>query len=215
MRLVIIGCGGHGRVILDIAQRNRYQVLCFLDDDPLKHGKRYGGVIVKGPTSLLGDWPLSRRPQGIAVAVGDNHRRARIFAKVRSWGFKTPNIIHPQAIIGTNVELKEGDVVMAGAVINPGTQLGSNVCVNTGVIIDHDCLLRDHCHIFPGVTLTGGVEVGQFSSVGSGAVVNPYVKVGRDAFIGSGAVVVRNVPDGLVVVGVPAKKLKSTAELRR
>jgi sugar O-acyltransferase (sialic acid O-acetyltransferase NeuD family) len=215
MKLAIIGCGGHGRVILDILRQSRHQVLYFLDDDPARLGERVHGVIVEGPSDVLRDLPKVRKPKGVVVAVGDNHKRANIFARVREWGFKTPNILHPRAIIATHVGLEEGDVVMAGAVVNPGARLGFNVCINTGAKVDHDCLLGNHCHIFPGAILTGGVEVGEYSCVGSGAVVNPYLKIGRDAFVGSGAAVIRNVPEGVVVAGVPAEIIKRTDDVRK
>lgn len=214
MSLAIIGCGGHGRVILDIARRCGHTVVFFLDDDPTKHGKLIHGVRVLGPSNLLLTLHKARRPQGVVVALGDNYRRAELFAQVRGWGFKTPNLIHPNAVLASHVGLGEGVVIMAGAVVNPGARLGHNVCVNTSASVDHDCLLRDHSHIYPGTTLTAGVEVGEYTYVGSGAVVNPFVKVGRESFVGTGAAVVDDVPDGVVVVGVPAKILKATAELR-
>lgn len=212
---MILGCGGHGRVILDIVLRGRHRVVGFLDDNPAKHGKVIHGVKVLGASDVLLALRKTQRVQGVVVAIGDNHRRAEIFARVREWGFKTPNIIHPQTMLATHTQVGEGVVIMAGVVVNPGARVGNNVCINTGARIDHDCLLRDHCHIYPGATLTGGVEVGEYSYVGSGAVVNPCLKIGRESFVGTGAAVIHDVPDGVVVVGVPAKILKSLADLRK
>jgi len=211
MKLAIIGCGGHGRVILDIARRCGHTVVGFLDDDPSKHGREIHGVKVLGSTPSIRDWPKRQTPRGVVVAIGDNHQRAELFARVRAWGFETPNLIHPQTVVASQVELTEGLVMMAGVVLNPGCRVGLNVCINTGARVDHDCVLHDHCHVFPGSILTGGVEVGEYSYIGSGAVINPYRKVGRDSYVGSGAVVIHDVPDGVVVAGVPAKVTRNHA----
>jgi acetyltransferase-like isoleucine patch superfamily enzyme len=94
------------------------------------------------------------------------------------------------------------------AVINPGTSLADNVCVNTSASVDHDNTLERSSHIFPNATLAGGVTVGECSQIGSGAVVNPNLRIGRHSYVGAGAVVTRDVAEGVVVVGVPAREIK-------
>jgi acetyltransferase-like isoleucine patch superfamily enzyme len=110
------------------------------------------------------------------------------------------------------VQLGKAVVIFAGVIVNPGTAIEDNVCLNTGASIDHDNWLRNSCHVFPQATLTGGVQVGEFTSIGSNATVNPYVKIGRDSIVGSGAVVLRDVADGVVVAGVPARVIREQAQ---
>ena len=209
MKLVIIGCGGHGRAVLEIARRCGHQVVGFIDDDARKQGSVVDDIPVLGGIDLLMDWPDAERPHGAVVAVGNNHRRAELFYLVRERAFLTPSLIHPGALIATHTEIGEGVVVMPRTVINPGVKIEDNVCVKTAAKVDHDCVLHRHYQIYPSTTLTGGVEVGEYSYVGSAAVVNPYLKIGNDSFVGSGAVVICDIPDGVVAVGVPARTIKA------
>jgi acetyltransferase-like isoleucine patch superfamily enzyme len=103
--------------------------------------------------------------------------------------------------------LGEGVTILAGATINPGTVIEDNVCVNTAASVDHDNHLERSCHVFPNATLTGNVRVGQFAYVGSGAVVSPGVAIHKYSYVGAGAVVLRDVPEGVIVAGVPAKEI--------
>ncbi len=206
MRAVVIGAGGHAKVILDILQCQReIEVAAFLDDDPQKLHRRFCGVPVIGPTGEIEGGQSGLGVEGIIVAIGNNAIRERFFTRARQLGFLVPCAIHPSAVLAKSVETGEGVVVMAGAVVNPGTRIGHNVCINTRASVDHDNFLDDHCHVFPGATLAGWVHVGRYSYIGSGAVVNPGLRVGINSMIGSGAVVTRNVPDNVIVVGVPAK----------
>jgi len=208
MKIVIIGCGGHGRVILDILQnRDEYQIAGFLDDKSNLINNEVDGVKVIGST---GDLQSLRKKgvDGLVIGIGDNHIRARLFKEGMCCGFEMINVVHPQAILSQNVCLGKGVVVMAGVVVNTGTVIKDNVCLNTGATIDHDNKLSEHVHVYPGATLTGGVTVGEYSYIGTNAAVNPYVKIGNNVVVGTGGAVISDVPDDVIVAGTPATILK-------
>ena len=208
LRVIILGCGGHGRVILDILQNmENVQVIGFLEDNPKFAGKIINGIKVFGNRTLLPQL-FEDGTNGIVIGVGDNYIRADLFVQAKGMGFEMINAIHPRAIISEDVRIGQGVVVMAGAVINIGTKIGDNVCVNTGATVDHDNILADHSHIYPGANLTGGVTVGKYTYIGTNAAVNPYISIGSHVMVGSGAVVIADVPDNVTVAGVPAQVIK-------
>lgn len=204
--VVVIGAGGHGRVILDILRCAGRTVCGLLDDNPDLHGQRVNGVDVLGG---IEEAPrLASEGACFVVGIGDNLARGRVIRRFLAWGASLTTAVHPSAVIAADVAVEPGVVVMAGAVVNTGSRLGVGSCVNTRAVLDHDNILGELAHVFPGAVLTGGVQVGRYAVIGSGAVVLPYQRVGENAYVGAGAVVGHEVPPNTVVVGVPAKFLK-------
>jgi UDP-perosamine 4-acetyltransferase len=204
--VVGIGAGGHAKVILDILRlMNEYRVVGLLD--PTCVGKSVCGVPVLGGDELL----TSFHAEGIEAAflgvggVGDNTLRSKLFEKVQAAGFTFINVIHPAAILAQGIQLGQGVAIMAGVIVNTDTRIGDNVIINTGAIVEHDCEIASHAHISPGAVLCGGVRVGMGAHIGAGATVREYVTIGDNALVGAGAVVVKDVPPGVVVLGVPAR----------
>lgn len=138
---------------------------------------------------------------------GRSDKRKAIFLRFRASGYRFATVVHPSAVLATDVQLAEGAQVMAGAVIQPGCRLGENVIVNTGVLLDHDCEIGAHTHLAPGAVLSGDVRIGAGVFVGTGARVIQGIAIGTGAVVGAGAVVVCDVADDAVVVGVPARRL--------
>jgi sugar O-acyltransferase (sialic acid O-acetyltransferase NeuD family) len=210
IKVVGVGAGGHAKVIVDILQRRGgYEIVGLFEKDSLLWGTKILGVPVIGGDDLLPNY-LEEVPNaffGIGSISSSAHRK-RVFEKVVALGFTLITAIHPNATISNAAVVGDGSVVMAGAVIAPGAKLGKNVIVNTGAVIDHDCEIGDHVHIAPGATLSGAVQVGNGSHVGVGATVIQGVQIGCDAIVGAGAVVIADVPDGVCVVGVPARNIK-------
>ncbi len=206
-RVAIIGAGGHGRVIRDtLSLQKDMEIEGFYDDDPGKLGQVIDGTQVKGPIDCVRQGRLA---EAVVVAIGgDNHLRAALFTEMGGLGYELINAIHPFSAISPSVEIGRGFVAMAGALVNAGTRIGDNVCINTGAGIDHDCLLEDHCMIFPHASVAGGVKIGKYSTLGNNAAVNQYLRIGENSFVGAGAVVIKDVPDGAVVAGVPARVLR-------
>jgi len=213
-KIVGVGAGGHGRVLLEaVLLRGEFEVIGFVDDNIALQMEHVDGIRVLGTDRILPDlFEQGVRHVFLGVGgVGDNHPRARIFERIRSLGFHIANVIHPAAVVSNSVILGEGVAVMAGVVIGRGTHIGDDVIVNTGAIIDHDCHVGDHVHIAPGATLSGGVRVGAFSHLGTGASVRQNVSIGSEAVVGVGAAVVADVQNQAMVGGVPARVLRKAA----
>lgn len=203
--ILIIGCGGQGRVILDILNSQKRKVIGFIDDDPKKADSLINNTKVIGNIHYL----LEKKPaMNIAIGVGDNKTRAKIFSLLKEKKFRIIQTIHSKAVISKNVKLGEGVVIMPGAIINTNAVIEDNVIINTNSSIDHDCIIKKNSHIQPGATVTGTVTIGEFATIGSGATVLPNLKIGSNSVIGAGAVVTKDIPDDVVVFGVPAKQAK-------
>lgn len=204
-RVVIVGAGGHGHVMLDVLrQQPQAEVVGFLDDR-----RELWGTTARGGCPVLGgvDFtsPASEQAEAFVVAVGNNEVRARLFAEGLAAGLTPWNAVHPSLIMAASVELGEGAQVVAGVVINPFAVIGRNVILNTACSVDHDCRIGDHAFIAPGVHMGGEVTIEELAFIGIGASVLPGVRVGRGAVVGGGAMVVRDVPPNVTVVGVPAR----------
>lgn len=194
-KLVIIGAGGHGRVVADIARLNGYEDIVFLDeaDVPLASGK-------------VSDY-VKYTDADFIVAIGNNHIREKIQCMLVENNCKVVPLVHPNAVIGSNVEIGSGSVAMAGAVVNTGARIGNGVILNTCCSVDHDCRVNDYCHISVGAHLAGSVTVGKSSFVCAGATVINNIAICDECVIGAGAVVVRNIEKTGTYIGVPAKAL--------
>ena len=209
MRILVIGAGGHGQVVADIlGSRIRIgeplQVVGYLDDDARLHGEARVGGRVLGPLEAHRSIPHD----ALVVAVGDNARRRQLFQTFAAEGERFVAATHASTIVGEDVEIGHGAMVAAGVILNPGVRVGQNVILNTACSIDHHCVIGDHAHVAPGVRLGGQVIVGDMTLVGIGAVVLPGIRIGERTIVGGGAVVIDDVPDGVTVVGNPARVMR-------
>ena len=198
-RLVIVGAGGHGKVVADIARLCGYGDIAFLDDAPGL--AQVLGYQVLGPVSSLSMYPQD----DFVVAIGKAAARRRIQDELVHKGARLVTLVHPSAVVAQGVKMGVGSVVMAGAVINPSAKVGCGCIVNTSASIDHDCDIGDYAHISVGAHLAGSVPVGDGSWIGIGTVVSNNVSVCPDCVVGAGAVVVRDVTVPGTYVGVPAR----------
>ncbi|MEQ8636251.1 acetyltransferase [Gimesia maris] len=205
--IILLGGGGHAKVLIDlILHGESFQVFGILDPD-LVIGHTIKGIQVLGTDAVLAE-VYEQGVRHAAVAVGStesNGLRKRLYNQCRDLGFQQPALIHHQTVLASDVKLCEGSQIMAGAIIQTDTEIGEGVVVNTGSRIDHDCRIGKHAFLAPGVTLCGGVSVGESAFLGAGAVVIQGVNIGENAVIAAGAVVTRDVRDGALVKGVPAK----------
>ena len=199
-RLIIVGAGGHGKVIADIAIQNGYTDICFVDDDIT--GECMGFPIVGACADLDG---LSDDHTSFVIGVGNNAIRKRI-AEMHDINWMT--LVHPSAQIAANVTLGKGTVVMAGAVINTGSTVGAHCIINTCTVVEHDNVLGDYVHLSPRVALGGTVTIGAQTHVGIGAVVINNVGVCSDCVIGAGTVVIGEITESGTYVGVPMRKIR-------
>jgi UDP-perosamine 4-acetyltransferase len=208
---IILGGGGHARVIIDLAQTMQMPLSSgILDADASRHGQLLDGVTILGGDELLADFPV-RGITHFAMGVGgsgDNRPRQRLFEFALSHRLQPLTLIHPRATVAGNAVLEAGVQVLAGAIINAGAVIGRNVIVNSGAIVEHDCQVEEHVHVATGARLCGGVHVGARAHVGAGSTTRQGVRIGADSIIAAGAVVIQDVAPATVVAGVPAVLLR-------
>lgn len=214
--LLVWGGGGHGRVVADAARAAGFVLAGFVDADPDKRGavvEPGGGRVVASEEELRAALAAGRLPAGadaVALAVGDNARRWACLAALGD--APCPAVVHPSAVVSPSATLGRGTVVFAGVVVNAAARVGSAVILNTRAVVEHDCRVGDAAHLSPGAVLCGGASAGARAWVGAGATVIHGGAVGDDAVVGAGAVVVRPVPDGVTVVGNPARVIQRSGD---
>jgi sugar O-acyltransferase (sialic acid O-acetyltransferase NeuD family) len=199
--LVVYGCGGHGKVVADIALTRGLAVAGFVDDGATV-GARILGLPVLGGAGWL---EASRSRVSVALGIGDKGARRRVYELCTKLGMVPVTLIHPTAAVAASAQLGAGVVVMAQAVINPDARVGDGVIINSGAVVEHDCEVGAFTHLAPNATLGGAVRIGALAHVGLGASVLPGKVIGDEAMVGAGAVVCADVPPRVVVVGVPAR----------
>ena len=192
-KVIIIGAGGHGRVVADIVKLNGDEVVGYLDDN--KTGC-VNGIEVLGTNQDIGKFDCY-----YFAAIGDNQTRQKIMQKDVKWY----TAIHPSAVIAQDAKISCGVVIMANAVVNPGSVIGKGTIINTAATVDHDNVIGDFVHLSPGVHLAGTVTVKERTWVGIGAIVINNVTICSDAMIGAGTVVAKDITECGTYVGVPAR----------
>lgn len=196
-KLVIIGASGHGKVIADIAVRNGYDEIVFLDDNDTI--KECAGFPVVGKTNEANNIEGDKM-----VAIGNAKIRERIQGELANIAI----LIHPAAVISRKVKIGEGTVIMAGAVINSDAFIGKGCIINTGASVDHDCKIADFVHVSVGAHVAGTCSIGKRTWIGAGATVINNINICGDCMIGAGAVVVKNIEKQGTYIGVPARNIK-------
>lgn len=199
-KLVIIGAGGHGKVVADIAKLNGYDEIVFLDDATTS------GFCSKYPIVGNSDC-IKNLDADFFVASGNADVRIKISEKIILHNKNLATLVHPNATIGENVTIGEGTLIVAGAVVNPSTVIGKGCIINTCASVDHDNTIGDYVHIAVGAHVCGTVSIGNNTWIGAGATVSNNINICSDCFVGAGAVVVKDIADSGVYIGVPAKKM--------
>lgn len=200
--ILVIGAGGHGKVVADAVLVSGMRLIGFLDDDQVRIGQSVLGYSVLGASDRWVDF----EPAGLIMGIGSNPIRQQLQERIAvvasaDW----VKVVHPRAIIASSAQIGRGTFIAAGAVINPDTVVGQHTIINTGATVDHDCIIGDYVHIAPGAHLAGGVWVGDSALIGIGSVVLPGCRIGKNTVIGAGAVVVKDIPEGVVAKGIPAR----------
>lgn len=205
--VIVIGAGGHAKVLIGQLLRQGRKILGLLDTDTARHGTAVLGVPVNGGDEWLSTagWEVAALINGVG-SIGLPLARQRVFETLTGRGRVFSSCIDSTAFVSPDAVMADGVQVMAGAVVQAGVRLGRNVIINSGAVIDHDCDIGDHCHIAPGAVLSGDVRVGPGSHIGTGATVIQSVAIGSSCLVAGGATLVRNLDAGKRVAGVPAKE---------
>jgi sugar O-acyltransferase (sialic acid O-acetyltransferase NeuD family) len=207
-RCVVLGGGGHARMVIDaLRAAGEVELVGILDHDRTRWGTEVMGVAILGGDDLIEALARGKADHftvGLG-ATGDNEPRRRLFDLARAAGLLPLGVRHPSAVVSSSAVIGAGTQLLPRSVVNASARVGVNAIVNTGAIVEHDCVVGDHVHLASGAVLASTVNVGEGAHVGAGAVVRQGIHIGVRAIVGAGAAVVRDVRPGDVVMGVPAR----------
>lgn len=193
MHLLIIGAGGHSKVVAEAARSMGVERITILDE-------------LAGQTAEI-DAPDATH---FIVAIGDNKARSRVFEEYLSQSSLKPfSAIHATAFISDSAQIGAGTFVGPRAVVHVDAKVGLNAIVNTAAVVEHDCVLDDHAFVAPSSSLCGGAKVGVRGFVGTNATMLPLSSIGEDSILGAGSVLKKSLGDRVVAVGAPARVIKS------
>ncbi|GHA85086.1 hexapeptide transferase [Algimonas arctica] len=208
-KAIVLGTGGHARALIATANLiGRYELMGILDRTGPTPGETIMGLPVIGLWNDL--WQL--RGMGITsayLALGNNATRREMFQRCEESGLKLPALVHPSAFVDPTAHIGDGALVCGGAFIGPEVEIGKGVIVNTGSSVDHESIIEDFVTVSPGVVIAGRVVIGQNAFLGIGACISDNVSIGSGARVGAGAIALKDIPENVLVVGVPAC-IKST-----
>jgi len=196
--MILIGASGHAKVIVDILEKLDVEIDYLIDANP--EIQEVQGYEVRQEKESK-----PKASEEVIISIGSNAIR-KTLAEKHDYEFGWA--IHPSAILGDDVSIGAGTVVMAGVIINSSTAVGNHNIINTSVSIDHDCQLADYVHVSPNATLCGGIKVGEGTHIGAGTTIIPNLNIGKWVTIGAGCVIIEDIPDYAVVVGNPGRIIK-------
>lgn len=212
-KIVIVGQGGHSKVIRDIISANKsMEIFGYLDD-------KYEELILEqdlymGPVKTAKKLLFQFKDIKFVIGVGNNTVRKAMVDRLALADSNYIKLIHPAAVISPTAAIGVGSVVMANAVVNAEAIIGNHTIINTGAIVEHDNIVEDYAHISPNATLTGAVHIEEGVHVGAGANIIPGISIGKWSTIGAGATVIHHIPANCTAVGIPAKlKMKEGEEV--
>jgi sugar O-acyltransferase (sialic acid O-acetyltransferase NeuD family) len=205
-KLLIVGSGGHGKVVADAAvEMGSWGKISFLDD-------KFPDLQLVAGLSVIGtiDSAASFLDQysDLVIGLGNNELRLELIKRCSLIGFNIVNVIHPRSFVSKISQIGQGTVVFAQAVVNPGVKIGTGCIINTSATVDHDCHLADGVHISPGVNLAGEINIGRCSCVGIGSCAKQQISIGNNVIVGAGTVIIKDIPDNVTVVGVPGRIIR-------
>lgn len=200
-KVILIGNGGHAKVIADIIKLNNDEIVGFIVDKGYDTNNALG-------LKWLGDFIVIdkyKKDCEFIIAIGSNKLRDQIS---ELYDLKWHTAIHPSAIIDTTCIVSEGTCIMANAVVNSSAKIGKHCIINTGSIVEHDCIVGDYSHLSPNSTICGNSSIGKYVHLGASSTVIDKIQISNNIMIGAGACVVKDIVESGTYVGVPAKKVE-------
>jgi len=212
MDVLIIGAGGHGQTVADALLKiarggGAMRPIGFLDDTPELQGWRYQDLAVLGRLSEV----RQIAHDALIAAIGDNRARRTICLRLQTAGFRFAAVVHPAAAVALDAEIGPGSYVSALALVGTTTQIGTNTIVNGAGCIGHHCVIGDHVHMAPGVNTAASVRVGEGTMIGAGTNIVAGCTIGAWSVVGAGSVVTRDIPDGVIAYGSPARVIRRSS----
>lgn len=197
-KVIVLGAGGHAKVVADIVLKSGDELIGFLDDNVETSTKIYDNYKVLGKIEKCVTF---EKDIYFALGIGNNNVRKMLCKK---FDLRYYTAIHPSAVIACETDIESGSVIMANAVVNACAHIGKGCIINSAAIIEHDDVLEDFVHISPNATLCGNVKIGQCTHIGASAVVKNNIDICKNTIVGAGAVVVKNIEKPGTYIGVPA-----------
>ncbi len=193
--IIILGAGGHAKVVIEALLQSGRKIIG-LTDPVQTESSEYFGVKFLGNDDAILHYSINEVVLVNAVgAIPDSNVRCELNERMEEKGFQFTQVIHPSAVIASDVKIAQGAQIMAGVVIQPSVSIGRSCIVNTGVVVEHDCVIHDYCHLAPGVTLSGNVAIGNRTYIGTGTSVIQGISIGQDSIIAAGSIIHKNIPE--------------------
>ncbi|MFQ6678714.1 MAG: acetyltransferase [Fidelibacterota bacterium] len=203
--VIVFGAGEYGALIENLlSYSNEFEIEAFCDDGEDKIGSTKEGKPVLSFENGL-KYANEKLIKHAVIAVGNNRIRYKKYHLFKENNFKMIQIIHPKSLIDTHVTIGENTIVEMGTAIHTRSIIGNNVFLGGDALIGHHNMLGDHVLVGGNASFGGSVKVGDFSTIGVGSAIKPGITIGENSIVGVGAVVVKDVPDNVIVAGVPAK----------
>ena len=207
--VVIVGAGGFGSEVVEIfkdqnKQKKEWNILGFIDDNNKLHGKTINNYQILGGL----DWFKEHNDVGCICTIGEPETKKKIVEKLQKMDVNFYKAIHPSVIMSEFIELGEGVIICAGTILTVNIKIGNHVVINLNCTIGHDTIIEDYCSMMPTVKINGNNHLHKGVYVGTGATFIHQVTIGAWSTIGAGAVVVKDIPENVIAVGIPAKVIK-------
>ena len=212
--IVLIGGGNQAHYTIDIINKERkYNIVGIIDSIHDVGSNRFGYKVLGRQEDII-KLKEQYNIEGGIISIGDNWVRYYISSQIKKEipDFNFVNAIHPSVVIGDNVQLGEGVVMMAGCIINPKSKIGDFTFFATGAQVDHDCDIKNYSSISAGSITGGYVTLGEFSAITLGVTVVDRLKIGKNTVIGAGSLVIKDLPDNVLVYGNPCKVIRTRKE---
>lgn len=207
-KIVLIGMGGHSKVVFDAIDHEKYDVVGFIDKNKAEN-KLFDLSVIGDDESIC--FLKNKGILGAIISighVGNYYIRENLYNKLIDSGLEPITVIHKTAVVSPFAKVGKGTVVLAGAIVNAGAEIGENCIINTGAIVEHDVKIGSNVHLSPKVAIAGSATIGKNSFIGIGSSVIQAIKIGQNVVVGAGSVVVKDIKDNERVCGVPARTMK-------
>lgn len=209
-KLILVGGGGHAKVVIDAVDQAKYEIVGILDKDNSHLHERINNIEIIGIDSQSEDFlALGIKYAFVAIGhIGNPKIRNMLFYQLQDKGFDFINIIHRNAILSDSVRIGKGNLIMAGSILNTESCIGNNNIINTGAILEHEVVVKNGVHIAPGTVIAGGSKINDNVFIGAGSTVIQGISIGKNSIIGAGSVVIHDIPENVVAVGNPIRIIK-------
>lgn len=212
--IILIGGGNQAHYTIDIINKEgKYNIIGIIDSIHDIGSDRFGYKVLGRQEDIV-KLKEQYNIEGGVISIGDNWVRYYVSSQIKKQipNFNFVNAIHPSVIIGDNVQLGKGVVMMAGCIINPKSKIGDFTFFATGAQIDHDCNIKDYSSISAGSITGGYVTLGEFSAITLGVTIVDRLKIGKNTVIGAGSLILKDIPDNVLVYGNPARIVRTRKE---